>query len=126
MSPVSAWIFHHRASLDAMSPLNFDGSDFLVGVAIVPGSTIREALDNFDAYLSENKMEVIAIWKCEQYHPKKFSEPTEENRTIALISAEVLEQKKSFYAWSTSEHALDDSERDDNDFHLSSEYIYQS
>ncbi|MBU6954617.1 hypothetical protein [Hahella sp. HN01] len=108
MRLVSAWIIHHKASMSEHSPMNLDGSEYIVGIVVVPASSMREALDVFDEYLSENEMQVMDIWKCEKYDPSNFKELTEESKEIRDVSIEVLESGEAEFVTGESSKVFED------------------
>lgn len=102
----SVWLIHNKASLEEYSPMNFDGSEFMVGIGVVLATDIKEALEKFDTYLAEQKMSVIEVSKCEKYDPDNFVSNTEENKFINEVISDVLENDKIFYVNGTSSEAL--------------------
>lgn len=115
MELVSVWLIHNKASLSQYSPMNFDGSAFMVGIGVVPAPNMKKALELFDQYLNTQEMKVLEVWKCEQYSPENFAEPTQDNRDIKEVAIQALEDGGIFYVCGTSSEALDDEEGDDNE-----------
>lgn len=115
MEIISVWLIHHKASMDTYSPMNMDGSTFMVGIGVVPATDMKQALELFDQYLQRQQMQIIEVWKCEQYSPEKFSESTQDNREIKEVAAQALETGEIFYACGISSEALDCMEGDDNE-----------
>lgn len=117
MEIISAWLVHHKATLDAASPMNYDGSAHMYGVGVVPATNMREALELLDRYLAEQKMEVVELTKCEQYKASNFSEPTEDNIEIKEVVSDALESGNIGYACAVSSdaHDFDKSEEQGDD-----------
>lgn len=113
MEVISVWLIHHKASIDTYSPMNLDGSTFMIGIGVVPATDMKQAIEIFDAYLQQQQMQVLEIWKCEQYLPKNFAQPTMENREINEVAAQALDTGEVFYACAISSEALDCTENDD-------------
>lgn len=113
MDSTSVWLIYNKASLGEFSPKNLDGSEFMVGVGVVPAIGMKEALAKFDEYLANEEMAVIEVTKCVQYDSKDFSESTEESREIRALIPEVLEEGKIFYACGVSSEVLAMEEDDD-------------
>lgn len=107
MEQTSVWLIHHKASLSLDSPLNMDGSDYMIGVGVVPASGMEEAIQFFKEYLREQQMEVLELQKCELYDPQNFAEPTQDNNEIKEVATEALETGQIFYACGVSSEALD-------------------
>lgn len=119
MEILSVWLIHHKASIDPDSPMNYDGSEYMLGVGVVPATSMKEALDLFDKYLSDQKMQVLELWKCEQYSPENFVDATQNNKTlqdnkeINEVASQALENGTIFYACGVSSEALDCMEEDE-------------
>ena len=109
----SAWLIYNKASLEDYSPLNFDGSEFIVGIGVVLATSIKEALEKFDAHLAEQGMSVIEISKCEKFDPVNFVDNSKENARIKEVIPDVLEKDKIFYVNGISSEALLSKVRND-------------
>ncbi|MBU6951381.1 hypothetical protein [Hahella sp. HN01] len=111
MEIVSAWLLYHRASMEPMTPANFDGSDYMVGVAVVPATSMKEALELFDQYLADNRMKLMDLWKCEQYrgpigiggpiHVPSLTEPE-----LGVAASQALENERIYCVGGISSEAL--------------------
>ncbi len=66
MEVISVWLIHHKAAMELNSPMNLDGSEYMVGVGVVPATDMKTATDKFEDYLAKNKMSIIEINKCER------------------------------------------------------------
>lgn len=115
MNTISVWLIHHKASLDQYSPMNLDGSTYMVGIGVVPAPDIRAALDAFDAYLQKQDMAVLEITKCERYHPANFPPTTTDNREIAEAATDALEEGVVSYVCGITSEAMECMEDDGND-----------
>ena len=103
----SVWLIHHKASLAPDSPMNEDGSTFMQGIGVVPASGMTEALARFNEYLAGMKMDLLELWKCEQWDPKNFAANSQENRQINHAASRALEINKIHYTCGISSEALD-------------------
>lgn len=103
----SAWLLHHKASLAPDSPMNLDGSTYMLGVGVVPAASLREALDLFDAYLAKQKMESLELSKCEKWSPESFTDGSQESRQINAAAGKALETGAIHYTCGISSEALD-------------------
>ncbi|ABC30263.1 hypothetical protein HCH_03518 [Hahella chejuensis KCTC 2396] len=112
MEIVSAWLLYHRASMDPFSPMNLDGSEYMVGVGVVPATSMREALDLFDKYLAESKMTLMDLWKCEQYKGPigiggPIHEPSLNEPELGVTASQALENDCIYYVGGISSEALE-------------------
>lgn len=101
------WLLYHKASIAPDSPENLDGSTFMLGVGVVPASSMKEAIEKFDVYLATQKMQIMELWKCEQWNPKNFPGDSLENRQINGAAEKALENDKIHYTCGISSEALD-------------------
>lgn len=105
MEILAVWLIHHKASMADDSPMNLDGSIYMVGIGVVPATNMQEALQLFNVYLEKQNMAVLDLWKCEQYFPKNFTEPSQQNRELNEVASEALDTNKIFYACGISSEA---------------------
>lgn len=108
MEILAVWLIHHKASMTLDSPMNLDGSEYMVGIGVVPATNMQEALQLFEMYLKKQDMAVFELWKCEQYFPENFIEPSQKNRDLNEVAKEALDTNQIFYACGISSEALDD------------------
>lgn len=114
MRVTSVWLLHHKASMGLSSQMNLDGSDFMIGVGVVPATSMKEAIDRFEQYLAENDMELVELWKCEQYSPSGRFGSEEEDLEIREVAPQALDSGTVYYACGISSEALDCMDGDDN------------
>lgn len=86
--------------------MNLDGSTFMIGVAVVPAPTMRDALSLFDDYLEKNKMAILELSKCEKWDPKNYDSNLFDGRLINNASAKSLETNLIRYTCGVSSEAL--------------------
>ncbi|MDG9666947.1 hypothetical protein ONV78_04295 [Hahella sp. CR1] len=108
MTKHSAWIIHFKAYMDEFSLMNLDGSEYIAGIIIVPGNSMRAALDALDNYLSENRMWVMDVSKCERYVPENFTAPTKENQDIIEVAEFVLVDQQAEFVTGASSKVLEE------------------
>lgn len=72
MEIVRVWLLHHKASMTSDSPINLDGSTFMLGIGIVPATNMKEAIELFEVYLKNHDMALLELTKCEEYSPNNF------------------------------------------------------
>ena len=112
METKAIWLIHHKASMTLDSPINLDGSRYIVGIGVVQAINIQEALQLFDVYLQKQYMAVLEAWKCEQYFPKNFVEASQKNSEINEVAQEALETNKISYVCGISSEALECNQQD--------------
>lgn len=107
MTVRSIWLLYHKASLSPNSPMNLDGSIFMQGVGVVPSSSMKEAMVEFENYLAKQKMELMELWKCEQWEPSNFNDNSPDSKMICAAAEKALESGVIHYTLGISSEALD-------------------
>ena len=115
MEVVSVWLINHKASLSPESPMNMDGSEYMVGVGVVPATDVKSAISKFEGYLAENKMTVLELRKCEQWDPENFTDGTFESKQINASAGSALEECAIYYALGESSESLEFDEDEDDE-----------
>ncbi len=113
MDVVSVWLIHHKASMEESSPMNLDGSTYMVGIGVVPASDMKQALSRFDEYLADNKMAILELEKCEQWDSANFAGNSFEERQINGAAGRALETGKIHYTLGESSESIECDEDDD-------------
>ncbi|MDN3639322.1 hypothetical protein QWY82_10955 [Simiduia curdlanivorans] len=106
MEIISAWLIDHKASLEELSPMNDDGSEYMIGTAVVPATSMQQALVLFESYLEEQKMGLLELSKCEQFDPVHFDATSEKGQQVMHAAPKVLEDQKIRHFGVSSESTL--------------------
>lgn len=114
MKVVSVWLIYHKASLDDLSPMNEDGSEYMIGTGFVPATSMQEALSLFEKYLEDQKMEILELERCERFDPANFDESDDEDRKIIRVASSSMEDEQIRYVGVSSE-AMECEEDEDYD-----------
>ncbi len=107
MEVISVWLIHHKAAMELYSPMNLDGSEYMIGVAVVPATDMKTAIDKFEDYLANKKMSTIEITKCEQWDSKNFPDHSFEHEEINTASGASLESNTIYYILGASSEAIE-------------------
>lgn len=103
MELVSVWLINHKASLDELSPMNEDGSAFMVGTGIVAANNMKEAISLFEEWLKDQKMEVLEYSKCEEFNPTSFNSTGDNAINLKRAAEATLEDLNIRYIGISSE-----------------------
>ncbi|WP_444936843.1 hypothetical protein ACJJIW_05310 [Microbulbifer sp. JMSA004] len=103
MEIISVWLIEHKASLDEFSPMNEDGSEFMVGTGFVPASSQEDAMSLFEQYLDKQGMKILELKSCKQYDPADFSESSKDDKRVMLAASSSMEDEQIRYIGISSE-----------------------
>ncbi|WP_431688744.1 hypothetical protein [Hahella sp. NBU794] len=106
MNTEDIWLIHHKASLSPNSPMNMDGSNYAVGIAVAPGKDLQEALARLHEYLRDNHMQLLDIWKCVKHNANDYGLDSEDPNGVERSIKKAQEQSKVFYACGLSSEVL--------------------
>ncbi|GAA6168930.1 hypothetical protein NBRC116591_27410 [Sessilibacter corallicola] len=89
MSYESVYLICQQASVSERSPINMDGSEFVVGVAVVPAETRDQALDLLNDYFHRNHMTLMTLESVHKYEDNsaELSDIVTDDVTYAIASA---------------------------------------
>ena len=77
MGEKNIYIIKNQASVTESSPINMDGSEYVIGYAIVPAKSENEARRRFDEMLLEDHMTLMKLMSFELYNGDKATLPSE-------------------------------------------------
>ncbi|WP_444929257.1 hypothetical protein ACJJIF_15610 [Microbulbifer sp. SSSA002] len=103
MEGTSIWLIEHKASLGDFSPMNEDGSKFIIGTAFVPASSKEDAMSLFEQYLDRQGMKILALKSCKQYDPADFSEASKDGQRVILAASSSMTDEQVRYIGMSSE-----------------------
>lgn len=115
MEDEDVWLMYHKAKLNEYSPMNVDGSEFILGVAVIPAKNKEEADHKFEQFLSGDNMVLIKLENCVIYNPDNFKEDSIANKQINFAAVKAIETGKVHYACGKTSEALAYNERMDDE-----------
>lgn len=98
MEIISVYLIPNKCTLGTSSPFNFDGSEFIKGLGVVPATSPDEALSLFKQYLENQKLGLLDTSRPTQYDPNNFKDGTEDSREIKELATKALEKDQIGYA----------------------------
>lgn len=106
MSDIKVWLIYNKASVSSVSPLNMDGSDFVVGVSVVPSSSKNEAMSLFYQDLAVNHMELLELGDVTEFQPDHYQQDTDLNRGIISAAEGAARRGVVYYVCEATSESL--------------------
>ncbi len=87
MNTSRIWLIYNKASVSPLSPINMDGSDFVIGVSVVPSSNQEEAMSLFQKDLTDNHMELLELGSVVEFTSENY---LQDNPQSSVLNREVI------------------------------------
>ena len=114
MDGSNIWVIDHKAKLSDFSPMNLDGSSWILGVCVLSATNKENALERFDEFLKGEEMELIEVYDFQEYSVDSFNEGSRRSDQINNAARMVREDGQTCYVYArTSEAMADGAETND-------------
>lgn len=107
------WIIDHKASLSPFSPMNLDGSEWILGVYLVSEESQQAAEEKFDLFLKNEEMELIEIYDICSFDSEMFNDGSSRSAQIANANRLITEQGGDCYVYARTSESLADNNQGD-------------
>lgn len=114
MNGTKIWVIDHKASLTAYSPMNIDGSDWILGVYLVAADSAQTAQEKFDSFLQQEEMELIEIFDVSHFEESKFNDNSNRSKQITNANRLICEQGGDCYVFARTSESLAQGAEGDN------------
>ena len=109
MNGNKTWIIDHKASLSPFSPMNLDGSDWILGVYLVSAESQQIAQEKFELFLKSEEMELIETYDICSFEVEKFTDNSTRSAQIINANRLITEQGGDCYVFARTSESLADS-----------------
>lgn len=109
MRKTDIWIIDHKATLGEYSPLNIDGSTWILGVCTLNATDQEEALAIFAEYLKKKKMELIEIYEIALYNANNFTDDSKRTENIQYAARRLGQNNEIYYVYARTSESLEDT-----------------
>ncbi|VUD66789.1 hypothetical protein TDB9533_03695 [Thalassocella blandensis] len=114
MSKKKVWLYYHKATVAPQTPVNMDGSEFMIGVSIVPADTLIESKDKFEEDLSRNHMSALEVYNAIEYSPDAILPDSDLNKQIIKSVEHAIRRDLVHYICEATSESLKNQEDGDN------------
>ena len=102
------WLIDHKATLGDFSPMNLDGSTWILGVCVLTaGDSEESAVAKFKDFLKHEEMELIEIYDIRQYVSEEFSDDTSRSTQIKNAVRTVLKDGETCYVYARTSETME-------------------
>ncbi len=107
MESPQIWIIDHKATLNEFSPMNLDGSSWILGVCVLSAADKGNALAKFHDFLKTEIMELIEIYDVQKYSIDKFKDNSMRSAQINNAVRMVREDGRTCYVYARTSESLE-------------------
>ena len=100
------FLIHHKASLEPHSSMNWDGSTFMKGVAVVRAKNLEEAMIRFHDFLKKESMQLMELYEAVEWGVEKFDFDLKSEEHVDRFAEKALETGDIYYVGGHSSEAL--------------------
>ncbi len=114
MENKTIWLIDHKATLSEYSPMNPDGSSWILGVCVLSAINKDNALIKFNAFLNSEEMELIEIYEIKEYRANEFKDESRRTKQINNAARLVNQDGETCYVFARTSEAMADIDGDAN------------
>jgi hypothetical protein len=107
------WLVDHKATLSGFSPLNLDGSAWILGVCVLAANSDGDATKRLDEYLKSKEMELIEIYDIREFSAAEFEDDSRRSKQIKNAARTVRIDGETCYVFARTSEALAESANDE-------------
>lgn len=106
MSTEGIWLIDHKATLGDFSPMNLDGSSWILGVCVIAASSEEDAAMRFNRFLEGEGMEVIEIYDLRLFHESEFIDESSRTKQIRNAVRTVSQDGETCYVYARTSETM--------------------
>jgi hypothetical protein len=114
MEQKDIWLIDHKATLGEYSPLNMDGSEWILGICVLHAGNQQQALQELSRYLQENEMDLIETYQIAQYQPEEYADHSDRSEQINYAARRVLQDGETCYVYARTSETIKAMEEEEN------------
>lgn len=108
MDGSNIWVIDHKATLSDFSPMNLDGSSWILGVCVLSAKNKENALERFGEFLKGEEMELIEVNDLQEYSVDSFKDNSRRSDQINNAARMVREDGQTCYVYARTSEAMAD------------------
>ncbi len=101
------WLIEHKATLGPHSPMNIDGSIWILGVCVIAAASEEEATLRFNKLLGSEDMELIEIYDLRPFHESEFLDESNRTKQIRNAVRTVSQDCKTCYVFARTSETME-------------------
>lgn len=100
------WLIDHKATLSDCSPMNLDGSSWILGVCVLSAANQQDAELKFKAFLDNEQMELIEMYQIKEFKTEDFDDDSRRTHQIENAARTVSEDGDTCYVYARTSEFL--------------------
>ena len=113
--PNEVWLIDHKATLDDSSPLNMDGSEWILGVCVLRAENQDQAMEKLGLYLQENALGLQEVYEIVQYRPENYLDNSARSDQVNYAARRVMADGETCYVYARTSETIKAMDEDSED-----------
>lgn len=106
MEHSNIWLIDHKATLSENSPMNMDGSSWILGVCVLKAPDREAAMEKFSEFLKSEGMELLESYEVSEYSATNFADESKRSRQINNAARMVGKDGETCYVYARTSEAM--------------------
>ncbi len=107
MTNNNIWLIDHKATLSEFSPMNMDGSTWILGICVLNAGNEKDAMARFQSFVDKEDMELIEVYEIVPYKDKDFTDGSRRSEQVNFAAAKVNKAGEVCYVYARTSEAID-------------------
>lgn len=102
------WLIDHKATLSEYSPMNLDGSSWILGICVLSAPDESSAMSKFKEFLKSEEMELIEVYDMREYQAADFSDDSRRTNQVNNAVRMVSQDGETCYVYARTSEAMNE------------------
>lgn len=107
MEHTKIWLIDHKATLSENSPMNMDGSSWILGVCVLGAPDQQSAMSKFADFLQNEEMSLIETYDIREYHADDFTDGSDRTDQINYAIGRVKQDGETCYVYARTSETME-------------------
>lgn len=106
------WLIDHKATLSEYSPMNMDGSSWVLGVCVLGAQDQQSAMRQFADFLQHEEMALSDTYEVCEYRADDFTDDSERTDQINYAARRVKQDGEPCYVYARTSETMESMDED--------------
>ena len=102
------WLIDHKASLGEFSPMNLDGSSWILGICVLSAKNQEQGSIKFNSFLKNEDMELLELYELCEYNSENFKDSSRRSNQVNHAANKVIDNEEICYVFAHTSEAMAD------------------
>lgn len=112
MEDTQIWLIDHKATLSEYSPMNMDGSSWILGVCVLGAPDQKSAINKFADFLQNEAMKLIETYDIREFRADDFIDDSDRTEQIRYAVRKVKQDGETCYVYARASETMKSIDKD--------------